>query len=57
VVATLTKGGLFWSRRQVRMRFLELCPYDVFKTAIEGFTHELHYSDEQFEGVNRHYWR
>jgi len=57
VVATITKGFLFWSRRQVRLRFLEACTYEFFKAAIEGFTHELQYHDQKFDGFDSRYWR
>jgi hypothetical protein len=57
VVATITKGCLFWTRRQVRLRFLEACTYDFFKAAIEGFTHELQYGDQPFEGFDSRQWR
>jgi hypothetical protein len=36
VIATTTTGCLSWSRRRVRLRFLETCPYDLFKCAIES---------------------
>jgi hypothetical protein len=57
VVKTITSGYLFWTRRQARFRFLEPCPYDLFKEAIEGFTKEVQYSDEIFEGFNSRHWR
>ena len=57
VVATGRSGYLFWSRRRVRLRFLEPCPYDFFKEAIQGFTREVNYLDQTFEGANRRYWR
>jgi hypothetical protein len=50
VVATMTKGLLFWSRRQVRLRFLEACTYDFFKAAIEGFSREPHVRDRALDG-------
>ena len=57
MIATTTKGFLFWTRRQVRLRFLEACTYEFFKAAIEGFTHENHYRDETFEGIESRDWR
>ena len=57
VVATSTKGFLFWTRRQVRLRFLETCTYDFFKAAIDGFTQEYQHRDETFEGFDGRYWR
>jgi hypothetical protein len=57
VVATGKKGWLFWSRRQVRLRFLEACTYDFFKAAIEGFTRENPYRDQTFEGYDSRHWR
>ena len=57
VIETITSGHLFWARRRVRLRFLESCPYDFFKAAIEGFTREIPYSDEVIEGFDGRYWR
>jgi hypothetical protein len=57
VVATIKTGCFFWTRRRVRLRFLEACPYEFFKGAIEGFTCEVHYRDQMFEGSNSRYWR
>jgi hypothetical protein len=36
VIATTTTGCLAWTRRRIRLRFLESCPYDLFKSAIES---------------------
>ena len=38
VIATIKKGRFSWVRRLVHLRFLEPCPYDVFKAAIGGFS-------------------
>jgi len=57
VISTIKSGCFFWTRRRVRFRFLEACPYDFFKAAIEGFTRENRYSDPMFDGVNNRYWR
>jgi hypothetical protein len=57
VVATVTKGCLFWTRRQVRLRFLEACTYDFFKAAIDGFTLEHKNRVQTFEGFDGRYWR
>ncbi len=57
VVATKTKGFLFWSRRQVRLRFLEACTYEFFKAAIDGFTLEHQQRDHKFDGFDSRYWR
>src|SRR4051812_42571158 len=40
LIATITKGLFAWTRRSVRLRFLEPCPYEFFKAAIEGFYRE-----------------
>jgi hypothetical protein len=42
VVETIKRGKFTWTKRQVRLRFLEPCPYDFFKAAIEGFSRDLH---------------
>jgi hypothetical protein len=42
------------TRFQVRLRFAESCPYNIFKAAIEGFTRDAEYRDPTFEGRN---WR
>jgi hypothetical protein len=57
VVEASTTGCLFWARRRVRLRFLENCPYDLFKGAIEGFTHEAHRSPARSEGFHSRDWR
>jgi hypothetical protein len=57
VVKTIKSGYLFWTRRQARFRFLEACPYELFKDAIEGFSQHIQYSDQVFEGFNGRYWR
>ena len=56
VVATITTGCLFWTRRLVRLRFLEACTYDVFKGAIEGFTSES-FINPAYEGFDSRHWR
>jgi hypothetical protein len=57
VVATSTSGRLCWTRRHVRLRFLESCPYELFKQAIDGFTRERDYSDQAYEGFDGRSWR
>jgi hypothetical protein len=57
VVARIKSGYLFWSRRRVRLRFLESCTYDLFKRAIGGFTHESYFRDQPVEGFDGRYWR
>jgi hypothetical protein len=51
------KTGLFrWTRRRVRLRFLEDCPYEFFKAAIEGFTREYECPDGTIEGFDGRHW-
>jgi hypothetical protein len=57
VVSSTTSGCLFWTRRRVRLRFLEACTYDLFKRAIDGFTREQQFQDKPFEGFDSRYWR
>ena len=57
VIAIDQSGFLFWTQRRVRFRFLEVCPYDFFKAAIEGFTREVQYRDSVFPGFNSRHWR
>jgi hypothetical protein len=57
VVATIKSGCLFWTRRAVRLRFLESCTYDLFKRAIEGFTREIELRGQPYEGFDSRYWR
>jgi hypothetical protein len=57
VVATNTTGRLCWTRRHVRLRFLESCPYDLFKRAIDGFARERDYSDQAYQGFDGRSWR
>jgi hypothetical protein len=40
VAMTARKGRFSWTRRLVQMRFLEPCPYDVFKAAVRGFSQD-----------------
>jgi hypothetical protein len=40
LVGAARTGRLRTGRHRVRMRFFETCPYDIFKAAIEGFSHE-----------------
>jgi hypothetical protein len=56
VIETITSGYLFWTRRRVRGRFLEACPYDLFKGAIEGFSHEISYVQPHFEETHSRCW-
>jgi hypothetical protein len=57
VIEAITKGYLFWTRKRVRLRFLEACPYDVFKAAIEGFTREIQQDFHPIEGFHSRLWR
>jgi hypothetical protein len=57
VIAASKTGLLFSIRRRVRLRFLEACPYDLFKGAIRGFTHEVKHYDQTYEGFDSRYWR
>jgi hypothetical protein len=57
VIEANTTGCLFWTRKRVRLRFLETCPYEFFKAAIEGFTHETHHDSDPIEGFNSRQWR
>jgi hypothetical protein len=57
VIGTVQNGCLFWTRRRVRGRFLEACPYDLFKGAIDGFSQEIRYTDPASQGINRRCWR
>jgi hypothetical protein len=57
VIATNKTGFLFWNRRRVRFRFLEACPYDFFKAAVEGFAEEVYRRNEKLEGFYRRHWR
>jgi hypothetical protein len=57
VVATSKSGYFRWARRRVRLRFLENCPYEFFKAAIEGFTREYQYPDGAIEGFSGRQWR
>jgi hypothetical protein len=52
VIEANTTGCLFWTRKRVRLRFLESCPYEFFKAAIEGFTRQFGDADEPIEGFN-----
>jgi hypothetical protein len=52
VIETVQSGYLVWTRRRVRGRFLEACPYDLFKGAIEGFSHEIACAQPHFEGTH-----
>src|SRR3954471_9715373 len=57
MIESRTTGCLFWTRRRVRLRFLEDCPYDFFKGAIVGFTLEFQPRDQPIEGFGSRYWR
>jgi hypothetical protein len=57
VVAMYKTGCLSWARRRVRLRFLEPCPYDFFKAAIEGFTREVTQTDNIIEKFHSRFWR
>jgi hypothetical protein len=57
VIATIKKGSLGWTRRLVRLRFIESCPYDVFKLAVEGFGREVRLPDFEAEGYSIRDWR
>jgi hypothetical protein len=57
VVATIKSGCLSWTRRRVRIRFLESCTYELFKQAVDGFSRELRLEDLAYEGFKGRYWR
>jgi hypothetical protein len=57
VVETIRRGRFGRTRRLVRLRFIESCPYDLFKAAIEGFTREVHLSDLEAKGYSIRDWR
>jgi len=57
VIETITTGFFRWARRRVRLRFLEGCPYDFFKAAIEGFSHQIAYPDDPDDVFHDKKWR
>jgi hypothetical protein len=58
IVATSRRGWPLWTRRIVRLRFLEVCPYDFFKAAIEHFAAEFRYDDDMpYDGFDARHWR
>jgi hypothetical protein len=57
VVETIKRGRFGWTRRFVRLRFVESCPYDLFKAAIEGFTREVQLPDFEAKGYSIRDWR
>jgi hypothetical protein len=57
VIEANTTGCLFWTRKRIRLRFVESCPYEFFKAAIEGFTRQVGDADEPTEGFTRRDWR
>jgi hypothetical protein len=57
VVETIKRGRFAWTRRFVRLRFIEPCPYDFFKAAIEGFSREVQLPDFEADGFSTRDWR
>jgi hypothetical protein len=57
VVETIKRGRFAWTRRIVRLRFVDACPYDLFKAAIEGFTREVQLPDFEADGYSVRDWR
>jgi hypothetical protein len=57
VVRTSRQWRLLGLRRLVRLKFLEACPYDLFKTAIDGFSRQSHVPDDDSEHLQGHRWR
>ena len=56
VVATVKRGSFAWTKRLVRLRFVEGCPYDVFKAAIDGFSREVQLPDFEAKGFSIRDW-
>jgi hypothetical protein len=57
VVAAIQRGRFVWTRRLLRLEFVEGCPYDVFKAAIEGFSREVRLPDFEAKGFTTRDWR
>jgi hypothetical protein len=57
VVELSTERHLLGVRRLVRLQFLESCPYDVFKEAIEGFSREVFHPVLPQNGLSERDWR
>jgi hypothetical protein len=57
VVETIKRGRFGWTRRLVRLRFIESCPYDLFKAAIEGFVRDVRLPEFQADGFTVRDWR
>ena len=57
VIEAKRSGFLTWSSRRLRLRFLEPCPYDLFKAAIDGFMHEANQSDNIAERFHSRFWQ
>jgi hypothetical protein len=57
----MKSGGLFRTRHWFRLhlRFLEPCPYDFFKAAIEGFIRDrdIPRSNDMITRYDGRYWR
>jgi hypothetical protein len=56
VVESTSHRGLFRTRRQARLQFLESCPYDVFKGAIEDFSREVRHPAPTGKGPSSRDW-
>jgi hypothetical protein len=54
VVECRKERRLISSRRLIRLQFLESCPYEVFKEAIEGFSHEVRFPATTLPGNGMH---
>jgi hypothetical protein len=57
VVETIKRGRFGWTRRIVRLRFIESCPYELFKAAIEGFARDVQLPDFVAEDFSSRDWR
>jgi hypothetical protein len=57
VLEAIKRGRFAWTRRIVRLRFTESCPYDLFKAAIAGFTREIQLPDFEAQGYSIRDWR
>jgi hypothetical protein len=57
VVEMSKEHRLLGVRRLVRLQFLESCPYEVFKEAIEGFSRDIQYPVLPQNGLSERDWR
>jgi hypothetical protein len=56
VVEMIKRGSFAWTRRVLRIRFIDGCPYELFKAAIEGFAQEVKLPDFKAEGYSVRDW-